>query len=55
MVPYCRDLIDVELLTEKEKKWIDEYHERVRNTLRVEFKDKGEGTIKWLERETQPL
>lgn len=55
MVPYCRNLIDVALLSEKEKKWIDEYHERVRRTLQEESKDMGERTLKWLERETRPL
>lgn len=61
MVPYCRNLIDVALLTEKERKWIDEYHQRVQKTLREHFEGQQndqrelDRTMKWLEKETLPL
>jgi Xaa-Pro aminopeptidase len=53
MVPYCRNLIDPTLLTDKEKKWLNDYSEIILE------KTKGllEGdslALNWLERETQP-
>ncbi len=54
MVPYCRKLTDASLLTEKEKRWLNEYHADVFTKTKVFFDD-GELTLKWLERETTPL
>ncbi|KAK1933217.1 metallopeptidase M24 family protein [Babesia divergens] len=33
LVPYCKDLMDMEMLTEEEVKWINEYHHMVAETL----------------------
>ena len=54
MVPYCRNLIDVKLLTEGERRWIDDLHERIRQVLGEVCKG-NQLTLRWLERETQPL
>ncbi|KAH8821593.1 putative Xaa-pro aminopeptidase P [Xylogone sp. PMI_703] len=54
MVPYCRKLIDETLLTRKEKHWLNEYHANVYSKTKDYFKE-DPLTIKWLERETQPI
>lgn len=54
MVPYCRKLIDVELLTLKEREWIDAYHREILEKTKGFF-DKEERTMKWLERECAEL
>lgn len=33
LVPYCKNLMDMEMLTEEEVKWINEYHHMVAETL----------------------
>ncbi|KAM3071960.1 hypothetical protein ACMFMF_007357 [Clarireedia jacksonii] len=54
MVPYCRKLIDESLLTRREKHWLNEYHADIFSKTRDFFK--GDSlTMKWLERETEPL
>ena len=50
MVPLCRKLIDEELLSEKERKWINEYHREVMEKTNGYFEG-DERTMKWLERE----
>lgn len=54
VVPYCRKLIDTSLLTETEKKWL--------NDSNVDIFEKTKGffendplTLAWLKRETQPF
>ena len=54
MVPYCRKLIDVALLTEKERSWVDEYHREILEKTKGFF-EKDERTMRWLERETAML
>ena len=54
MVPYCRKLIDVELLTEKERAWVDAYHEEILEKTKGFFEG-DERTLRWLERETAKL
>ncbi|KAL5629384.1 hypothetical protein BROUX41_001991 [Berkeleyomyces rouxiae] len=54
MVPYCRKLIDVGLLTESEKKWIDESHAGIYEKMKDGFKD-DIITLDWLKKETAPL
>ena len=49
MVPYCRKLIDVELLTPKEREWVNEYHKEILEKTKGFF-DKEERAMKWLER-----
>lgn len=54
MVPMCRKLIDVGLLSGKERRWVDEYHQEVMEKTGGFFEG-DERTIKWLERETAAL
>jgi Xaa-Pro aminopeptidase len=53
MVPMCRKLIDVTLLTEAEKQWLNEYHKEIFEKIKGYFEN-DPLTMKWLERETQP-
>jgi Xaa-Pro aminopeptidase len=53
MVPMCRKLIDVELLSGGEKEWLNKYHEEVLEKTGHFFKD-DERTRRWLERECAP-
>ena len=53
MVPYCRKLIDETLLTEGEKKWLNEYNQDIWNKTHGYFEG-DEVTLSWLKRETQP-
>ncbi len=54
MVPFCRRLIDATILTEKEKKWLNDYHADILEKTKGFFADKP-GPMEWLKRETQPL
>lgn len=49
MVPMCRKLVDVELLTTEEVAWLNAYHEEVLEKTKPLLKD--EISLKWLERE----
>ena len=51
MVPMCRKLIDVELLTPQEKTWLNEYHTEILEKTQHFFKDDSL-TMEWLKRET---
>ena len=54
MVPMCQKLIDTTLLTDGEKKWINDYHHTVWEKVGGLFDDKTEDgvrTRKWLQRE----
>lgn len=54
LVPYCRRLIDVSLLTEEELTWLNNYHKQCWDTFADSFgRDSLE--LKWLKRETAPL
>jgi len=53
LVPMCRKLIDVNLLTDGEREWLNSYHTEVLEKTK-HFFEKDELTMKWLERETQP-
>ena len=50
MVPMDRRLIDVALLDEKERKWINDYHVEVWGKISPRI-EKGGLAWKWLERE----
>ena len=50
--PFDRDAILPELLTEKERLWLNSYHEFVRDSL-IPYLDPDEA--EWLTRETQPI
>ena len=52
MVPYCRSLIDPKLLTEEEKKWLNDYSADILEKTQGFFKD-DQLTMSWLKRETQ--
>ena len=52
LVPYERRLIDLSLITEEERKQIDDYHKRIYSELH-ELVDKD--VLKWLETATSPL
>jgi Xaa-Pro aminopeptidase len=52
LVPIERRLIDVKMLTGKERTWLDSYHMRVNEVIRPLVE--GE-TRKWLEKATRPL
>ena len=54
MTPYCRNLIDVGLLTKGEKRWIDESHKEIYEKTK-KFFEGDERTLKWLKKETAPL
>jgi Xaa-Pro aminopeptidase len=53
MVPMCRKLIDVALLTPAEKTWLNEYHAEVLDKTKGFF-EKDTLTMEWLKRETAP-
>ncbi|KAF2474326.1 putative Xaa-Pro aminopeptidase P [Lindgomyces ingoldianus] len=53
MTPHCRNLIDDRLLTEDEKKFIDEYHQEVFEKTSKYFENDSL-TMAWLKRETAP-
>lgn len=54
VVPYCKKLINTQLLTDEEKSQINKYHERVWSTV-VPFLQPSSLAFKWLKRETSPL
>lgn len=54
MTPYCRNLIDVNLLTTEEKQWLNDHHREIYDKTKDFFKD-DELTTAWLKRETAPI
>ena len=54
MVPMCRKLIDPELLTRREREWLDSYHAEVLEKTRGFFEN-DERTLMWLKRECAPI
>jgi Xaa-Pro aminopeptidase len=53
LVPMCRKLIDVGLLSEREREWLNTYHREVLEKTGPIFKE-DERTRAWLERECAP-
>jgi Xaa-Pro aminopeptidase len=53
MVPMCRSLVDVSLLSESDKTWLNEYHAEVFEKTKGFFEG-DELTLSWLKRETAP-
>ncbi|KAK7524179.1 putative Xaa-Pro aminopeptidase P [Phyllosticta citriasiana] len=53
LVPMCRSLVDVGLLTTDEREWLNAYHKEVREKTHGFFRD-DPVTLKWLERQTEP-
>lgn len=52
LFPFDRSLFETEIMSEKEIKWVDDYHSAVRERL-TPFLDREEAA--WLEEKTQPL
>ena len=53
MVPMCRKLIDVSLLSEREREWLNSYHREVLEKTGGFFNE-DRRTMEWLERECAP-
>lgn len=54
LTPMCRKLIDVTLLTDGDKQWINDYHKECFEKTK-KFFEGDELTMAWLRRETAPL
>jgi len=52
LAPIDRRLIEVDMLTETERKWVDHYHARVYETIRPQV---DEIAVRWLKDATRPL
>ncbi|TIA91100.1 hypothetical protein E3P99_01248 [Wallemia hederae] len=51
--PIGTNMIDVELLTDAEKGWLNAYHKRCLDTLKPELEKRGDGrAVSWLEKNT---
>ena len=50
--PIDVDLIEIKLLNEKEKKWLNKYHQKVYNIV---GKHLNNLELRWLEKVTKPL
>lgn len=53
MVPYCRKLVDLSMLTPSEKSWVNDYHKEVWEKTSSYFTE-DKLTTEWLKRETEP-
>lgn len=54
MVPMCKKLTDVKLLSTEERQWLNEYHEEIWEKTSGFFKN-DERTTSWLKRETAAI
>jgi Xaa-Pro aminopeptidase len=54
MVPYCRKLIQLDLLTDSEKSWINNHHADILQKTR-DMVQSDPIALSWLVRETRPL
>lgn len=54
LVPYCRKLIDANMLTHEEKKQLNEYNQRIWDSL-VQLIQPQSISYKWLKREVAPF
>jgi Xaa-Pro aminopeptidase len=54
MVPYCRKLINETLLSQREKRWINDYHADIYAKTKCLFED-DPLALEWLKRETELL
>lgn len=56
VVPLCPELIDLSLLTEEERAWVNRYHQRVLETLLPELEKRNDvRAVSYLKHCTQPL
>jgi len=53
-VPMCRTLIDLDLLNNEERRWVDEYHREVQEAI-LPLLDHDDCAKRWLMTETAPL
>lgn len=55
MVPMCRRLLDMDLLTPRDVKWLDAHHKRCWDLVSPLLAEKDPRALQWLCRETAPL
>ncbi|NWQ85806.1 XPP1 aminopeptidase, partial [Burhinus bistriatus] len=56
LVPIQTKMIDVNLLTQKECNWVNDYHQKCREVIGAELERQGRHeALRWLIRETEPL
>ncbi|XP_040181248.1 xaa-Pro aminopeptidase 2-like [Rana temporaria] len=56
LVPYDRNLIDVDIMTEAQIRYVDKYYKKIREVMLPELQRQGlQEEYKWLERNTEPL
>ncbi|XP_030309342.1 xaa-Pro aminopeptidase 1 isoform X3 [Calypte anna] len=56
LVPIQTKMIDVNLLTQKECNWVNDYHQKCREVVGAELERQGRReALQWLLRETEPL
>uniref|UniRef100_A0A667ZCS2 Xaa-Pro aminopeptidase 1 n=2 Tax=Myripristis murdjan TaxID=586833 RepID=A0A667ZCS2_9TELE len=56
LVPIQVKMMNTELLTQKERDWVNEYHRRCREVVGAELEKQGrKEALAWLMRETQPI
>ncbi|XP_063818716.1 xaa-Pro aminopeptidase 1 [Pseudophryne corroboree] len=56
LVPIQTKMINVDLLTEKEVHWVNDYHKKCRDVIGPELKKQGrDEALQWLNKETQPI
>ncbi|NWR69432.1 XPP1 aminopeptidase, partial [Centropus unirufus] len=56
LVPIQTKMIDVNLLTHKERNWVNDYHQKCREVIGAELERQGRHeALQWLIRETEPL
>ena len=53
-VPMCRKLIEPSLLTQKQKDWLNDYHQKCRDKLIPRIKEQGhDDLLTWIDENTQ--
>lgn len=56
LVPIQTKMINVDLLTQKEVNWVNDYHKKCRDIVGAELEKQGRhGALQWLIKETQPI
>ncbi|XP_067252480.1 xaa-Pro aminopeptidase 1 isoform X2 [Chanodichthys erythropterus] len=56
LVPIQLKMINTDLLTQKERDWVNDYHRKCRETIGAELERQGrKEALDWLVRETQPI
>uniref|UniRef100_A0A8C8RK10 Xaa-Pro aminopeptidase 1 n=1 Tax=Pelusios castaneus TaxID=367368 RepID=A0A8C8RK10_9SAUR len=56
LVPIQTKMIDVSLLTQKERDWVNDYHQKCREVIGAELERQGRNeALQWLLRETVPI